>query len=56
MIPSKASSLQHSKLMYAAQRLRLCSSLYMNFVRENFTGGSCSEVSSCGWMLCACVM
>eukprot|EP00981_Chlorochromonas_danica_P005830 scaffold1193_cov159-Ochromonas_danica.AAC.8 len=44
MIPSKASSLQHSKLMYAAQRVRQTSSLYMNFVRENFTGGSCSEV------------
>jgi hypothetical protein len=38
MIPSKASSLQHSKLMYAAQRTRQTSTLYQNFVRENFTG------------------
>jgi calcium-dependent protein kinase len=44
MVPSKASSLHHSRLMYAAQKTRQASSLYQNFVRENFTGGSCSEV------------
>lgn len=44
MIPSKASSQQHSRLMYAAQRTRLTSSVYQNFVRENFTGGSCSDM------------
>eukprot|EP00597_Dinobryon_sp_UTEXLB2267_P002858 CAMPEP_0170076906 /NCGR_PEP_ID=MMETSP0019_2-20121128/13831_1 /TAXON_ID=98059 /ORGANISM="Dinobryon sp., Strain UTEXLB2267" /LENGTH=706 /DNA_ID=CAMNT_0010288919 /DNA_START=132 /DNA_END=2249 /DNA_ORIENTATION=+ len=44
MIPSKASSIQHSRLMHAANRTRLTCSLYQNFVRENFTGGSCSEV------------
>jgi hypothetical protein len=44
MVPSKASSLHHSRLMYAAAKTRQTSSLYQNFVRENFTGGSCSEV------------
>lgn len=44
MVPSKASSLHHSRLMYAAQKTRQTSSIYQNFVRENFTGGSCSEV------------
>ena len=73
MIPSKASSIQHSRLMHAAnvriftlsdlfsfiyftsdvhymlnmkttQKTRLTCSLYQNFVRENFTGGSCSDV------------
>lgn len=44
MVPSKASSAHHSRLLYAAQRVRQSSSLYQNFVRENFTGGSCSEV------------
>jgi hypothetical protein len=45
MVPSKATSRQHSKLMRAAQRARASGTLYQNFVRENFTGGSCSEVS-----------
>lgn len=44
MIPSKASSMQHSKLMYASQRCRQASTIYQNFVRENFTGGSCSDM------------
>jgi calcium-dependent protein kinase len=44
MVPSKASSAHHARLLYAAQRVRQSSSLYQNFVRENFTGGSCSEV------------
>ena len=44
MVPSKANSIHHARLMYAAQKTRQCSSLYQNFVRENFTGGSCSEV------------
>lgn len=43
MIPSKASANQHSKLVYAAQRTRQASSLYQNFVRENFTSGSCAD-------------
>jgi calcium-dependent protein kinase len=44
MVPSKANSMHHARLMYAAQKTRQTSSLYQNFVRENFTGGSCSEV------------
>lgn len=44
MIPSKANSIQHSSLMHAAHRIRQCSTFYQNFVRENFTGGSCSEI------------
>ena len=44
MVPSKASASHHDRLVYAAERARLTSSLYQNFVRENFTGGSCSEV------------
>ena len=44
MVPSKASAAAHNRLLYASQRVRLASSLYQNFVRENFTGGSCSEV------------
>jgi hypothetical protein len=43
MIPSKTSSNQHSKLVYVAQRTRQASTIYQNFVRENFTGGSCSD-------------
>ena len=44
MIPSKATSIQHSRLIHAARQTRLCSTLFQNFVRENFTGGSCSEI------------
>jgi len=44
MIPSKASTMQHSKLLYVAQKTRLASTMYQNFVRENFTGGSCSDM------------
>mmetsp|Transcript_17482 Transcript_17482/g.29295 ORF Transcript_17482/g.29295 Transcript_17482/m.29295 type:complete len:685 (-) Transcript_17482:255-2309(-) len=44
MIPSKASSMQHSKLLYVAHKSRQASTIYQNFVRENFTGGSCSDV------------
>jgi calcium-dependent protein kinase len=43
MIPSKTSSNQHTKLLYVAQRTRQMSTMYQNFVRENFTGGSCSD-------------
>lgn len=68
MIPSKASSQQHSRLMYAAQKTRLTSTVYQNFVRENFTGGSCSDMYEvhgtsklgefvcCVCVLCACVL
>jgi hypothetical protein len=44
MIPSKTSAGQHTRLLYAAQRVRQCSNLYQNFVRENFIGGSCSDM------------
>eukprot|EP01038_Epipyxis_sp_PR26KG_P006797 gene6797-9310_t len=44
MIPSKTSSSQHSRLMYASAKVRQCSTLYQNFVRENFVGGSCSDM------------
>eukprot|EP00598_Pedospumella_elongata_P002477 CAMPEP_0184981204 /NCGR_PEP_ID=MMETSP1098-20130426/11028_1 /TAXON_ID=89044 /ORGANISM="Spumella elongata, Strain CCAP 955/1" /LENGTH=628 /DNA_ID=CAMNT_0027504749 /DNA_START=246 /DNA_END=2132 /DNA_ORIENTATION=- len=44
MIPSKTSSNQHSKLVYVAHRTRQASTIYQNFVRENFTGGSCSDM------------
>jgi hypothetical protein len=44
MVPSKASVTHHNRLVYAAGRVRRVSSLYQNFVRENFLGGSCSEV------------
>lgn len=44
MIPTKASTMQHSKLVYAAERTRQASTIYQNFVRENFTGGSCSDM------------
>jgi len=43
MIPSKISSMQHSKLVYAADQVRKCSTLFQNLVHENFVGGSCSE-------------
>lgn len=43
-MPSKASAAHHTRLLYAANRVRVASSLYQNFVRENFTAGSCSEV------------
>ena len=43
MIPSKTSSNQHTKLVYVAHRARQASTIYQNFVRENFTGGSCSD-------------
>lgn len=43
MIPSKISSMQHSKLVYAADQTRKCSTLFQNLVHEQFIGGSCSE-------------
>ena len=43
MLPGLASHV-HQRLMYAAWRTRQCSHLSHNFVREHFSGESCSDV------------